>query len=410
MRKSSLFGLITGLVLFCLLTQLVGAADLGADGIKLRVAAEQANIREKPDITSPLLQQLPEGAILEAERKEGEWFAVLVEKAEGGAVIGYVHESLVVVLEAKPAEPPGEEQAEETKTVRERPAQKPAEPVKEEPHFVPPPVRPASAAALEEDRLAVAFWLGGRYAAVGDLNDGSKGLARYYETRLAAAGEGDVEALHFSYLLGAEVRLPLAFGFYLCLGTEYGSGETASSVFFVEGSQEVTFETKPRVRAIPISLSLVYYPMPVLYLKAGVDYTFARCGYSYRLTEADPRLMTESWQEWTGEAGSSGFGYLAGLGFDWNLASRVSLTAEAVYRHSRLADLGGKDVYKESSAYESIEEGKLYYIEVDTGTAEVVPLVFVREKRPAEAGVISVRKAELDLSGFCLKLGIRIGL
>jgi len=118
--------------------------------------------------------------------------------------------------------------------------------------------------------------------------------------------------------------------------------------------------------------------------------------------------MTESWQEWTGEASSSGFGYLAGLGYDWNLTSGLSLTAEMVYRHSRLADFGGEDVYKESSAYESIEKGKLYYIQVDTGTAEVVPLVFIREKRPTEAGVMDVRKAELDLSGFSLKLGVRV--
>jgi len=408
MTKRRQCTLVAGSILLFFLNHLVGIAGLWAGGIKLRVAAEQANVREKPDITSPILQQLPEGATLEAERKEGEWFAVLVEKDEGGLVLGYVHESLVVVVEALPAEPRQEEQAEERKPARDEAARKPVEQIKEEPRYVPPPVRPASAQAPKEDRPAVTFWLGGRYATIGDLNDGAKGLARYYEARLAAAGEGDVKALHFGYLLGAEARLPLAFGFYLSLGAEYFSGESAGSVVYKDGPKEVSLATKPRVRAIPISLALVYYPLPVLYLKAGVDYTFARCGYSYRLAELDPDSMTESWQEWTGEASSSGFGYLAGLGYDWNLTSGLSLTAEMVYRHSRLADFGGEDVYKESSAYESIEKGKLYYIQVDTGTAEVVPLVFIREKRPTEAGVMDVRKAELDLSGFSLKLGVRV--
>ncbi|MFZ2054182.1 MAG: SH3 domain-containing protein [Candidatus Aminicenantales bacterium] len=408
MTKQKLFIFVAGSILLCFLHHLVGTADLWAGGIKLRVAAEQANVREKPDITSPILQQLPEGATLEAERKEGEWYAVLVEKDEGGSVLGYVHESLVVVVEALPAEPLQEEQVEAQKPVREPATRKPVEQIKEVPRDLSPPVRPASARAPEEDRPAVTLWLGGRYATIGDLNDGAEGLARYYEARLAAAAEGDVKALHFGYLLGAEARLPLAFGFYFSFGAEYGSGESAGSVVFEDGTQEVTFSTKPRVRAIPISLALVYYPLPVLYLKAGVDYTFAWCGYSYRLSELDPDSMAESWQEWTAEASSSGFGYLAGLGFDWNLTSRLSLTAEMVYRHSRLADFGGEDVYKESSGYEATEKGKLYYIRVDTGTAEVVPLVFVREKRPTEAGVMDVRKAELGLSGFSLKLGIRV--
>ncbi|MBN2408110.1 MAG: SH3 domain-containing protein [Candidatus Aminicenantes bacterium] len=408
MREQKLFPWMVATITLALFSHFAGAANLEAAEIKLRVAAEQANVREKPDIMSPILKQLPAGAILEAERKEGEWFAVLVEKDEGGTVIGYVHESLVAVVATQPAKPPREEPIKEPRPPVERPPQEPAKPIKEEPRYVPPPVRPASAGADEDVRLAVTLWLGGRYAAIGDLNDGSKGLARYYETRVAAGGEGDIKALHLGSLFGAEIRLPLVFGFYLSLGAEYGSGETAGSVLFVKGSQELTLETKPRFRTIPISLSLIYYPIPVLYLKAGIDYTFARCGYSYRLTEVDSGPMTESWQEWTGEAGSSGFGVLAGLGFDWDLASGVSLTAEALYRHIRLADLGGEDVFTESSATESIEEGKLYYIQVDTGASEVVPLVFVRERRPTEAGVVSARKAELDLSGFSLKLGIKV--
>jgi opacity protein-like surface antigen len=394
-------------ILSSLLIFLVGAVDLGAVGIKLRVAAEQANIREKPDITSPILEQLPEGATLEAERKEGEWYAVLVEKDEGKPVLGYVHESLVVVV-ASPAEPLQKIQPEDRKPPREQPVQKPAEEIKEEPRYAPPPVRPAPAQTLVADRPAMTIWVGGRYAAIGDLNDGAKGLAQYYEARLAAAGDGDVKALHFGYLLGAEARLPLALGFYLSFGAEYGSGESASSVVYMDGTQEVSLDTKPRVRIIPVSFALLYYPSPALYLKAGLEYTFGRCGYSYRLTEIDPDSTAESWQEWTGKADSSGFGYLVGLGYDWSLTSGFSLTAEAVYRHSRLVDFGGEDIYKESTAYESMEKGKLYSFQVDTGTADVVPLVFVREKRPAEAGVINARKAELDLSGFSLKLGIKV--
>ncbi len=411
MKNIKLLRFVIGAILIFFLSHLVEAAGLEAARIRLRVAAEQANVREKPDIMSPILKQLPLGATLEAERKEGEWYAVRVEKDEGGFVLGYVHESLVVVVETRPEEPPQKEPAEDRKVPAEPPAQKPVEPAKEEPRFLPPPAQPVSTqTSAAEDRPAVIFWLGGRYASVGDMNEGAKGLARYYEDYLATPGEGDVKSLHYSYLLGVEARFPLAFGFHLSLGAEYGSGKISSSVLFKTGIQEVNLAIKPRVRTIPISLSLVYYPSPALYLKAGVEYTFAQCGYTYRLTEVQPDAEAEFWQEWTGEANSSGFGAMAALGYDWNFTSAFSLTAEIVYRHSRLGDFGGEDVYKESSSYESVEKGKLYYFRVDTGAAEAVPLVFIRERRPSEAGVLDVRKAEVSLSGFSLKIGIKVRL
>ena len=343
------------------------------------------------------------------EKKEGEWYAVLVDKDGGGQALGYVHESLVVVIDERGLEPLQKERPEAPEAPPfEPPAAKPAQETAQQP--ISPHVQTISTQPPGTDRQAVTFWFGGRYASVGDLNEGAEGLARYYEARLDAAGDGDVKALHLSTLLGVEARFPLAFGFHLSLGAEYGSGESTSSTAYPDGTQDLILVTKPRVRTIPISLALTYYPVPTLYLKAGMEYTFAKCGYSYRLTGIDPVSSDEVWQEWTGEANASGFGYLAGLGYDLNLTSALSLTAELVYRHSQLGDFSGEDVYKESPSYESIEKGKLYYFEVDTGAAEAVPLVFVREKRPSEAGVIDARKAELSLSGFSLKVGIKIQL
>ena len=386
-RTASSFTRSIGLLAFVIL---VGALPIWGGGIKLRVTAEQANVREKPDIMSAILQQLPEAATLEAERKEGEWYAVLVEKEEGGFMLGYVHESLVMVIEEARPDPA---------------VVKPVEEKKEKPLWLPPQTSPVPA---EKERLSVAFWLGGRHVAVGDLNDGAKGLARYYESRLAAVGDGDVEALHFGYLLGAEVRIPLSSRFFLSLGAEYSSGEATSSVAFKEGSSEALYSTKPRLRATPISLALLYYPLPFFYLRAGLDYTFARGAYFYRFSTPNPYEQTEFWQSWTGEASSSGFGYQLGLGLEWSLGSRISLIAEAAFRHSRLGDLEGEDFYQESTNYQSRERGTLYRIRATAGGPETFPLVFIRDREPAEAGVLDVRKAELDLSGYSLRLGLKV--
>jgi opacity protein-like surface antigen len=381
------------LTAFMLVGMMGAGGTAWGGGIKLRVSAEQANIREKPDITSAILQQLPEGTALEAERKEGEWYAVLVETEEGGSVLGYVHESLVVVLEATPPEPlPQRERAEE---------QEPGQP--------PPQTAIVPKGKDESRRIGLVLWFGGRRAEVGDLNDGAEGLARYYEALLSAVIDGEVEELHFGYLFGAEVRVPLASGLYFSLGAERTSGEASSSVSYKGGSSEASYSTKPSLRTTPVSLSLLIYPLRSVYVKAGLDYTFAQCGYFYRFAPPGPDEQTEVWQEWTGQATSSGFGYQLGLGLEWSLGSRVSLIAEWAYRYSRFGGFEGEDVYKESTGNPSREEGTLYRFRKSAGGRETYPLVFIRNGKPADAGVTEFRTAELDLTGYSLKLGFKVG-
>jgi Bacterial SH3 domain len=371
---------------------LVGGTAWGG-GIKLRVSAEQANIREKPDITSAILQQLPEGTTLEAQRKEGEWYAVLVETEEGGSVLGYVHESLVIVLEAARPEP--------------SPQKEPIE--KQEPRQPPPQTATAPEGHKKSGRIGLVLWFGGRHAAVGDLNDGAEGLARYYEARLSATLDGKVEELHSGYLFGAEIRVPLAPGLYFSLGAERSSGDASSSVSYKGGTSEASYSTKPSLQTTPVSLALIIYPLRFVYVKAGLDYTFARCAYFYRFAMPGPDEQTEVWQEWTGEATSSGFGYQLGLGLEWSLASHFSLIAEWAYRYSRFDSFEGEDFYQESTGHELHEAGTLYRFRKSAGGRETFPMVFVRNQKPADVGTTDVRTAELDLSGYTLRLGFKVG-
>jgi hypothetical protein len=371
------------LLLFCLVLFLTGLA-LGSAAFKLQVTSEQANIREKPDIASAILLQVPEGTLLEAERKEGEWYAVRVEQEGGGPLFGYVHESLV-----KPVAPP--EEKTEIKQVPEEqtsiPSQLEAKPLASKP---------------KAERFSVSLWLGRRYASMADLNEGAKGLAQVYEYMLGARGEGEVDPLHLGYLFGVEVQIPLDSQFFFSIGAEYYSGENSSSVSYDKGSSRDLYTTKPGVRAIPVSLSLSYYVLPYVYAKAGLDYTFARCAYFYRFQKPD------SWQEWEGQASSGGLGYQISLGADWKFLSHVSFVAELSYRHLQISELEGENFYRESDGYNSHEEGKLYIFHITTNGKDLVPLVFVRAKKPSEAGVYDYQDAELSLSGLSLRAGIRI--
>jgi hypothetical protein len=366
----------------------------GAGIIKLRVTAELANVREKPDIMSAVLEQLPEGAVIEAERKEGEWFAVLVKREEGGLTTGYVHESLIQVIEEeperkKPEAPPRIEK----KLVAEKEERPVEERARAAPVFLPE----------KEEGLSMSVWLGGRYATVGDLNDGTSGAVRRYRELFLEGAESsrDPGSLHFGRQFGIEFRLPLAYGFSMAFGGEYFSGERESEVIFEVGSSQIVARTKPRIRAVPLNVSLLYHPGPHLYLRAGLEYTFARCSYFYGLEQP------QSWQEDEGHADAGALGFLIGVGTEWQLFSRVSFVAEAAYRRARLGDLEGVNVYRDSTGYGLTEKGTLYYFEVKPSSGGVFPLVYVREQEPADASVIIAREAVLSLTGLSIKLGFR---
>jgi hypothetical protein len=371
---------------------LVMTCLLWGDQIKLRVTAEQANIREKPDIQSAILKQVSLGTILEADRKEGEWYSVKVEAETGGQISGYVHESLVKVVEYPPAK---------TRQTPQQPQppiiEKPVEQVKEAPRIPPPAVTEPS-----KRRSSISLWYGERYAAVGDLNVGASGLAADLASQVSVSNPDNVGSIHFGRLYGAEFRHSLFRGLELAVGVEYFAGEKASTVPFKSGTPQVSYETKPRVRVVPFNVSLLFYPASSVYIKTGLDFSIARCEYYYRFVNGD------LWQEWRGQADSVGLGYQLGIGAEWTLLGGVSVIAEGAYRNSRIGNLDGEETYRESGKKDTQTKGTLYFIRSGPAADRTVPQVFIFADIPTGARVVEARKAELSLSGLSLRAGLKI--
>lgn len=77
----------------------------GSNSAKVRVIVETASVRLRPDISSQILAQVPQGTILELVSKKDGWYLVSRPPDERGSIIsGYLHESLIEVVEEK-AEP-----------------------------------------------------------------------------------------------------------------------------------------------------------------------------------------------------------------------------------------------------------------------------------------------------------------
>lgn len=67
--------------------------------LKLRVIAKKANVRLSPTTKSEILSNVPLGATLNSNSKEGNWFKVELPPDKNGFVVsGYIHESTVKVV------------------------------------------------------------------------------------------------------------------------------------------------------------------------------------------------------------------------------------------------------------------------------------------------------------------------
>jgi len=69
-----------------------------AQVLKIRVIKDKAAIREKADINSPVIAKVPIGAVLESEKKEGEWYKVSFLYRGRFTISGYIHQDNIEIF------------------------------------------------------------------------------------------------------------------------------------------------------------------------------------------------------------------------------------------------------------------------------------------------------------------------
>ncbi|MDP2957284.1 MAG: SH3 domain-containing protein, partial [Longimicrobiales bacterium] len=363
------------------------AGELAAQTFKVKVMAEQANLREKPDIGSALVQQIPEGTVLEADRKEGEWFFVRFTLEDGGVIGGYIHESLVEVVDQGAAPEPARKTPERETPQRQRAAAT---------GTVKPSGRSAPASLLEFSLSGGVGWTAPR-----DLNDGAQGFADYNGASLGIPASGPVDALHLATLVGLELSYRVSPWLSIGLGIDYFWSGNRGRIEFTDGVFSETLQTRPAARAVPVNLSARFYPGKGFYIRGSLGVYFVKAGYLYRLERED------SWQEWKGTATARRFGAEAAFGGDWKVDANTSFFVEAGFRMASISGLSGQDVYRNSDGDTLTEAGTLYYFRKEGADTRVYPHLFIGDSKLAEAGVVDSRRAGINLSGMGFRAGIR---
>lgn len=371
------------------------AQDSSAKTFKIKVTAEQANLREKPDIGSAVVQQIPEGTVLEADKKEGEWYLVRFTLEDGGVIAGYIHESLVMVVAQPPAT--GGQTGRETKPVPER---KPA--AEPRPSPASGPATPWYEGALPIDVFVSA---GGSTVIADDLNHAAQGFAAGNAAFFGLPAAGSVGTLRLTYLLGAEVAYRISPWVSVALGVDFLKGWRSSRVDYPTGDPaqfDPYATTRPSVQAVPVKLSVRFYPRPDFYIRGSAAYYTAKAGYGYRLVTSG----TE-WQERHGTATAHTLGMEVAAGGEWALSSHMLFFAEAGFRLAQLDKFSGTGSFRDSGGTSSTEAGSLWYYQQRGADARAYNRLLVLAAGPSGADIVGARRATLNLTGTTLKAGVK---
>jgi hypothetical protein len=219
-RKNGIarFRLLCALIVaICALSIAAGAAE-----IVLKVITVTANVRQNPDLSSKVVRTVASGTLLSASTKEGEWYKVdLPAGPAGGALTGYVHESVVsVVAGAVP-------QAAAPQTAPAQAAAAPAVKKQEAPTPVAPPTPNVAQSIAPSARKA---FIVRPYAKVGYLLTPPSAADLSYEVIGGDAEQYlDTSAMNFGG--GAQFLMSMARNPNLRLGMDVGFQTLFSSKF-----------------------------------------------------------------------------------------------------------------------------------------------------------------------------------
>jgi opacity protein-like surface antigen len=254
----------------------------------------------------------------------------------------------------------------------------------------------------------------------GDINRHLRAYDSYLSEMTYYEG-GETKIVHYGSDLEAEIRWDISSKFALSAGIGYIYGDKESYFEFrgpfpFHGSSNYPqrYIIFPKIKAIPLKLGF-YYTMPLrsrinFFFDAGISYYFSKASlYKDHLCSTGLLLPTYTKEE-KYDLNANNFGFHGGIGLEYNIANNLALLLEVQGRYARL-NLKGNKMSSLMEAPWVEEEGNLYIGEIDLldeGYGEYCPDLVISQSMPS--GNVNVRRAILDLSGFSLRVGIRIKL
>jgi hypothetical protein len=254
-------------------------------------------------------------------------------------------------------------------------------------------------------KFAVKINLGGTYLMGGDYNKGIEGF-RDYELSVLGVTEtfvDEMKKLGLGYQLGAE--LLYNFNPNLAAGIEAGYLGASVTSHLERTWHNYKWTVNPSLAVIPLTLNIHYF-MPLgkkmkLHAMAGAGAFICNLDYMYNMDNTtSPYNGT-----WTPDT-KTVFGAKAGIGIEYPLAGKFSLTFDMTGRYASIKGFTGAwhGIY---NGVAKSGTGTLYsYNYVDSNGSW--PMFGIYETVPSGAHMQNIREATFSLSGVSLLVGVKI--
>lgn len=261
------------------------------------------------------------------------------------------------------------------------------------------------------------------YLPDGDINRHLKTYDTYL-SEMTDNERNEIKIVNYFSNLEGELRWDISSKYALSIGIGYIYGENENYFEFqgpfpfqsiFDSSQN--YIIKSGVKTIPLKLG-IYYTVPLrsrinLFFDTGIGYYISKSSlYKQHWSSSYGGYLIIYTKEERYNLTANTFGFHAGAGFEFDIANNLALLLEIQGRYARINLKGNKT----SSVWEALwveEEGNLYIGErnlADEGYGEHCPDLIISRFWPSGDEFQNIRKAVLDLSGFSLRVGIRIKL
>jgi len=277
-------------------------------------------------------------------------------------------------------------------------------------------------------RFSIKMSSGPSYFKIGDINNHlENGNERHLDRVQYFNGikKGDLKTIG----LGSDSEIELTFDISSFLRIYFGTGYVYAKKESMSGFEiappefyDVDFTFSPRIsiRAVPLKLgAFLIIPLSQkakISINGGVGYYLAKVNYYWEereiWTRKDGSLFADITEMGEWDLRSKVMGYHGGIGFEYTIAKNLALVLEFQRRSVRMKRLKGTEIFLGSGYSESFY-GSVYYYEKKNSVTEkyYIGLGFYKEKPDYPSPEYrNIRDAELDLSGYFLKIGIRIRL
>jgi hypothetical protein len=234
-----------------------------------------------------------------------------------------------------------------------------------------------------------------------DLNDGARGFPDWFGAMVGLPAPETADILHLGSAAEIELAYRLSPRLAIGLGAGYLHAANGDQMTFADELDTRTVSTKPSVSSGSVKATVRFYPGAGLYIRGALGLYSVKAGYLYRVEGGG------TWTESTGSATATSLGAEAAFGGEWAVGSRTAVFAEAGLRMAGVDELTGENTDSSSADVKVIETGTLYFFGRMAADGNDYPLVAVRASAPAGTDYVGTRRAELNLSGMSIRVGLR---